>query len=164
MEVQAVIRSARVSTKKVVPLMRRIQGLPALQAQAVLAALPSKTARLVSKTLASALANAEHIRNDLTTQKLQDKITELQQRVAILEDVEQPNTRTRRRRRQSEKDLAHFQEFASSNRKLAPQHLRVKVAQAGQGTPLRRWMTRARGGADTILKRTSHLRIVLTDE
>ncbi len=72
MEVQAVIRSARVSTKKVVPLTRRIQGLPALQAQAVLAALPSKTARLVSKTLASALANAEHIRNDLTTQKLQD--------------------------------------------------------------------------------------------
>ena len=163
MEVQAVIRSARVSTKKVVPLMRRIQGLPALQAQAVLAAVPSKSARLVAKTLASALANAEHIRNDLTSQKLQEKIAKLQQNVTNLED-KHPVTRVRRRRRENEDDLARYQEFSASSHKLAPKHLRVKVAQVGQGTPLRRWMTRARGGADTILKRTSHLRIVLSDE
>jgi len=41
-------------------LVRQIQGLPALQAQAVLAVVPRKSARLVAKTLKSAIANAEN--------------------------------------------------------------------------------------------------------
>jgi large subunit ribosomal protein L22 len=41
-------------------VVRQIQGLPALQAQAVLAVVPRKGARFVAKTLKSAIANAEH--------------------------------------------------------------------------------------------------------
>ena len=39
---------------------RQIQGLPAAQAQAVLAVVPRKSARFVAKTLKSAIANAEN--------------------------------------------------------------------------------------------------------
>ena len=48
------------SPQKVREVTRQIQGLPALQAQAVLAFVPRKSARFVAKTLASAIANAEH--------------------------------------------------------------------------------------------------------
>ena len=43
-------------------MVRQIQGLPALQAQSVLAVVPRKSARFVAKTLASAIANAENNR------------------------------------------------------------------------------------------------------
>ena len=39
---------------------RQVQGLPALQALAVLAVVPRKGARVVIKTLKSAIANAEN--------------------------------------------------------------------------------------------------------
>ena len=48
------------SAQKMRELVRQIQGLPALQAQAVLAVVPRKSARLVAKTLKSAIANAEN--------------------------------------------------------------------------------------------------------
>ena len=48
------------SAQKMRELVRQIQGLPALKAQAVLAFVPRKSARLVAKTLASAIANAEN--------------------------------------------------------------------------------------------------------
>ena len=41
-------------------VVRQIQGLPALRAQAVLAVVPRKSARVVAKTLRSAIANAEN--------------------------------------------------------------------------------------------------------
>jgi len=41
-------------------VVRQIQGLPALQAQAVLAIVPRKGARFAAKTLRSAIANAEN--------------------------------------------------------------------------------------------------------
>jgi large subunit ribosomal protein L22 len=40
--------------------VRQIQGMNALQAQAVLAVVPRKGARFVAKTLKSAIANAEN--------------------------------------------------------------------------------------------------------
>jgi large subunit ribosomal protein L22 len=40
----------------------------------------------------------------------------------------------------------------------------VKEATVGEGPTLKRIMARARGSASRILKRTSHIRIVLTDE
>jgi len=40
----------------------------------------------------------------------------------------------------------------------------VKEATVGEGPTLKRIMARARGSASQILKRTSHIRIVLTDE
>jgi large subunit ribosomal protein L22 len=48
------------SAQKMREVVRQIQGLPALQAQAVLAVVPRKGARFVAKTLKSAIANAEH--------------------------------------------------------------------------------------------------------
>lgn len=48
------------SAQKMREVVRQIQGLPALQAQAVLAVVPRKSARVVAKTLKSAIANAEH--------------------------------------------------------------------------------------------------------
>ena len=47
------------SAQKMREVVRQIQGLPALQAQAVLAVVPRKSARFVAKTLKSAIANAE---------------------------------------------------------------------------------------------------------
>ena len=48
------------SAQKMREMVRQIQGLPALRAQAVLAVVPRKSARLVAKTLKSAIANAEN--------------------------------------------------------------------------------------------------------
>src|SRR5262249_9391066 len=45
-----------------------------------------------------------------------------------------------------------------------PDGLVVKEATVGEGPTLKRIMARARGSASRILKRTSHIRIVLTDE
>ena len=48
------------SPQKMREVVRQIQGLPALEAQAVLAVVPRKSARVVAKTLKSAIANAEN--------------------------------------------------------------------------------------------------------
>mgnify|MGYP001552876339 FL=1 len=48
------------SAQKMREVVRQIQGLPAVQAQAVLAVVPRKGARVVAKTLKSAIANAEN--------------------------------------------------------------------------------------------------------
>lgn len=60
MEVQALTRNVRMSAQKMREVTRQIQGLGALQAQAILAVVPRKSARLVAKTLKSAIANAEN--------------------------------------------------------------------------------------------------------
>src|SRR5262249_17022207 len=65
MEVHAIMTNVRMSPQKMREVVRQIQGLPAVQAQAVLAVVPRKGARLVAKTLKSAIANAE----DLKTHK-----------------------------------------------------------------------------------------------
>lgn len=98
------------SPQKVREVVRQIQGLPAEQALAVLSLVPRKSARLVSKTLRSAIANAEN------------------------------------------------------NKNLKVETLRVKEAVAGAGTTLKRFTPKARGSAGPILKRRSHIRIVLSDE
>jgi len=63
MEVQAITKNIRMSAQKMREVVRQIQGMPALQAQAVLAVVPRKGARFVAKTLQSAIANAEHNKN-----------------------------------------------------------------------------------------------------
>ena len=40
----------------------------------------------------------------------------------------------------------------------------VKEATVGEGPTMKRQMTRARGSGSRILKRSSHIRIILTDE
>ena len=98
------------SPQKMRELVRQIQGLPAERALAVLAVVPRKSARLVTKTLASAIANAEN------------------------------------------------------NKNVKPETLRIKEAVAGRAGILRRFTPKARGSAGPILKRNSHIKIVLSDE
>jgi large subunit ribosomal protein L22 len=76
MRVQAITKNVRMSAQKMREVVRQIQGLPALAAQATLAVTPRKGARFVAKTLKSALANAEDLKthhkeyNSLVTEKL----------------------------------------------------------------------------------------------
>jgi large subunit ribosomal protein L22 len=109
MEVQAITRNVRMSPQKVREVVRQIQGLNAVQASAVLAHVTRKSARLVAKTLKSAIANAEN------------------------------------------------------NRGLKPENLRIKVATAGAARTLKRFTPKARGSAGPILKRSCHIKIVLSD-
>jgi large subunit ribosomal protein L22 len=63
MDVQALTRNARMSPKKVREVARTIQGRPASEAVAYLSLIPRKSARLLAKTLLSAIANAENNNN-----------------------------------------------------------------------------------------------------
>src|SRR6267142_7152945 len=110
MEVRSIYRYARISPFKVREVTREIQGLPVSAALDLLTFTPKKAAFLISKTLKSAIANAEN------------------------------------------------------NANLKPDGLVVKEAIVGEGPTVKRIMARARGSASRILKRTSHIRIVLSDE
>jgi large subunit ribosomal protein L22 len=63
MEVQALTRYARMSPKKVREVARTIQGRKATEAVDYLMLVPRKSARLIAKTLKSAIANAENNNN-----------------------------------------------------------------------------------------------------
>jgi len=110
MEVRSTYKYARISPFKAREVTREIQGLPVSAALDLLAFTPKKAAFLISKTLKSAIANAEN------------------------------------------------------NANLKPDGLVVKEAIVGEGPTLKRIMARARGSASKILKRTSHIRIVLSDD
>ena len=60
MEVFAITKNIPMSAQKMREVVRQIQGLPALQAEQILAVVPRKGARFVAKTLHSAIANAEN--------------------------------------------------------------------------------------------------------
>jgi large subunit ribosomal protein L22 len=109
MEVKAELKSTRISAFKCRDVARHIQGLPALGALDLLQFYPQKAARLIGKTLKSAIANAEN------------------------------------------------------NNSLDPANLVVKSALIGEGPTLHRFNSRARGSADAIRKRTSHIKIILTE-
>ncbi len=53
---------------------------------------------------------------------------------------------------------------AENNMNLKVDGLVVKEATVGEGPTIKRMMTRARGSGSRILKRSSHIRIILTDE
>jgi large subunit ribosomal protein L22 len=53
---------------------------------------------------------------------------------------------------------------AENNANLKVDSLVVKEAVVGEGPTMKRMMARARGSGSRILKRTGHIRIVLTDE
>ena len=72
MEVYAIAKNVPMSPQKMREMVRQIQGLPALQAQAVLAVVPRKSARYVANTLRSAIANAEN-NNKLKPESLRVK-------------------------------------------------------------------------------------------
>ena len=68
------------SAQKMREVVRQIQGMPAAHAQAVLAVVPRKGARVAAKTLKSAMANAEDLKTHkagyegLQTEKLRVKL------------------------------------------------------------------------------------------
>jgi large subunit ribosomal protein L22 len=63
MEVQALTRYARMSPKKVREVARLIQGRRVAEALDLVTLIPRKSARLLAKTLKSAVANAENNKN-----------------------------------------------------------------------------------------------------
>src|SRR5437773_7593192 len=110
MQVRSTYRYAKISAFKAREVTRAIQGLPVSAALDLVAFSPKKAAVMISKTLKSAVANAEN------------------------------------------------------NANLRVDGLVVKEATVGEGPTMKRMMTRARGSGSRILKRSSHIRIVLTDE
>jgi large subunit ribosomal protein L22 len=63
MEAFAILKNVPMSAQKMREVTRQVQGLSALEAMAVLQIVPRKGARLVSKVLRSAIANAENNKN-----------------------------------------------------------------------------------------------------
>ncbi len=63
-----------------------------------------------------------------------------------------------------EKTLKSAVANAENNANLKVDGLVVKEATCGEGPTQKRMMTRARGSGSRILKRSSHIRIILTDE
>src|SRR5436190_6288666 len=110
MQVSSTYRYAKISPFKAREVTREIQGLPVSAALDLVAFSPKKAAMLISKTLKSAVANAEN------------------------------------------------------NANLRVDGLVVKEAIVGEGPTMKRMMPRARGSGSRILKRSSHIRIILTDE
>ena len=98
------------SAQKMRETVRQIQGLSALQAQAVLRFVPRKSARVVAKTLDSAIANAEN------------------------------------------------------NNGVKPETLKVKEAVAQTAMSRKSFTPKARGSAGPIIKRSCHVKIVVSDE
>lgn len=109
MEVIAYTKYSRISPKKAREVAKELRGRPANEALELLKFIPRKSARLIHKTLHSAVANAEN------------------------------------------------------NHNLNSDDLVVKDAIVEEGPAFRRFKPAARGSAKPIRKRTSHLRIVLTE-
>ena len=53
---------------------------------------------------------------------------------------------------------------AENNHELSADDLTVKSAIVDEGHRMKRWLPKARGSAGPIIKRSSHIRIVLTDD
>lgn len=53
---------------------------------------------------------------------------------------------------------------AENNYALDPDDLRIKRAYAGEGRTLKRWKAKARGRVAPILRRTSHVTVIVEDE
>jgi large subunit ribosomal protein L22 len=109
MEVTAYTKYSRISAKKAREVASELKGRPANEALELLSFIPRKAARLLHKTLHSAVANAEN------------------------------------------------------NHNLNSDNLVIKDAIVEEGPAFRRFKPAARGSAKPIRKRTSHLRITLTE-
>ena len=109
MEVRAVTRYVRISPRKARLVTELIKGKPVEEALTILRFVPKKAARLVDKTLRSALANAEQNPNiDIDT-------------------------------------------------------LYIKRIFVDGGPTMKRWRARAMGRATKIIKRSSHITVILDE-
>ena len=109
MEVKATTRYARISPFKLRLPIDEIKGKNAGEAVTILKFMPLKAAGIISKTLQSAIANAEH------------------------------------------------------NNELDVDKLFVKNIIVDQGPSMKRFRPRARGRASRILKRTSHVTVIVEE-
>ena len=110
MEAKAITKYVRISPFKARHVTRLIQGKSVNEALALVDLIPRKAAEAVSKTLRSAIANAEN------------------------------------------------------NQGASAERLFVKEAVIGEAPTLKRFRPKARGSAGHIRKRSSHIRIVVSDE
>jgi large subunit ribosomal protein L22 len=109
MEVKAVTRYVRISPRKARLVTELIKGKPVEEALTILRFVPKKAARLVDKTLRSAVANAEQNPNiDVDT-------------------------------------------------------LYIKRIFVDGGPTMKRWRARAMGRATKIIKRSSHITVILDE-
>ena len=109
MEVKAVTRYVRIAPRKARLVTELIKGKPVEEALTILRFVPKKAARLVDKTLRSAVANAEQNPNiDVDT-------------------------------------------------------LYIKRIFVDGGPTMKRWRARAMGRATKIIKRTSHITVILVE-
>jgi large subunit ribosomal protein L22 len=109
MEVRAVTRYVRISPRKARLVTELVKGKPVEEALTILRFVPKKAARLVDKTLRSALANAEQNSNiDVDT-------------------------------------------------------LYIKRIFVDGGPQMKRWRARAMGRATKIIKRSSHITVILDE-
>jgi ribosomal protein L22 len=171
MKVTSTTRKVRMSPKKVREVTRQLlprknkRGkkvyLSVDQAHALLSAIPRKSARLVAKALQTAIHDAAHIRGEWSEGEIMDKAGKLRERI---QDHTNEDGKLQRKFRGLKAQLARYEDFIDSDKKLAEEQLVVVEATAGAGTPLRRWRTRARGGGSPIIKRTSHIRITIADK
>ena len=161
MNVTSTARNVRMSPKKVREVTRQIQGMTITDAQAVLSAIPRKSARLVAKTLKTAIADAEHIRSEWSEGDVQNRVAEIKQDI---ENHTKEDGKLHRKYRHLPGKLARLESYLDSEHKLAEDKLNIREAIVGAATPLRRWRTRARGGGSPIITRPSHIRITLSAE
>ena len=89
MQVQAYTKYARMSPIKVRDITRAIQGRNAAEAVEILRFIPRKSARLVSKTLKSAIANAEN-NNNLSSDALTIQSARLNKALPLNVSAPQP--------------------------------------------------------------------------
>ena len=109
MEIRAVTRYVRIAPRKARLVTELIKGKPVEEALTILRFVPKKAARLVDKTLRSAVANAEQNPNiDVDT-------------------------------------------------------LYIKRIFVDGGPTMKRWRARAMGRATKIIKRTSHITVILDE-
>ncbi len=111
---RAKVTYARINPLKAKIVLDTIKGKDVAVAAAILAATPREGARIISKVLDSAVANAEYAA--------------------------------------TERDMD-----------IDVSKLYVQEAYANQGTTLKRIVPRAQGRADRILKKTSHITIILNE-
>ena len=110
MEVKAVAKDTGISPRKVRPLVDMVRGKMVDEALTLLQFAPSPVARMVSKTVKSAAANAEN------------------------------------------------------NFQMTPPDLRIVSIFVDEARTLKRFRARARGRASHILKRSSHITVIVAEQ
>ena len=108
-DVKATARTVRVTSRKAKLVLDLIRGKDVAEAKGILSLLPNKAARVTSKVLKSACANASH------------------------------------------------------NFQMDEEKLYVKQCYANEGITMKRFMPRAKGSASPIMKRTSHITVVVAE-